>query len=142
VLAGEIFQLRLSRGLEFALVDDQGAWAIVIRPITDRSVNYFDVTPPLQTRPHAYIGPRYMDARESVAFPRDVRFVITPEDYDAALEAIASKALWESRTDAEREGEFQLTDEERAELDRRWAEHLENPESGVPRSEVRSKLLS
>ena len=50
-------------------------------------------------------------------------------------------ALWDSLTDAEREGEFQLTDAERAELDRRWAEHLENPNSGIPWSEVRSKLI-
>ena len=50
-------------------------------------------------------------------------------------------ALWESLTDAEREGELALTDEQRAELDRRWAEHLENPGSAVPWSEVRRKLL-
>jgi len=34
-----------------------------------------------------------------------------------------------------------LTDEQRAELDRRWAEHVENPGSAVPWSEVRRKLL-
>jgi putative addiction module component (TIGR02574 family) len=50
-------------------------------------------------------------------------------------------ALWESLTETEREGELGLTDEQRAELDRRWAEHLENPGSGVPWSEVRRKLL-
>lgn len=50
-------------------------------------------------------------------------------------------ALWESLTDAEREGALQLTDEQRAELDRRWAEHLDNPNSGIPWSEVRSKLI-
>ena len=50
-------------------------------------------------------------------------------------------ALWESLTDSQREGEFRLTDEERGELDRRWAEHLEHPDSSVPWSEVRSKLL-
>ena len=50
-------------------------------------------------------------------------------------------ALWDSLTDTEREGELQLTDEGRAELDRRWAEHLQNPDSGVPWSEVRSKLI-
>ena len=49
-------------------------------------------------------------------------------------------ALWESLTEGEREGQFQLSDEERAELDRRWAEHLENPASGVPWSEERSTL--
>ena len=50
-------------------------------------------------------------------------------------------ALWDSLTDAEREGELALTAEQRAELDRRWAEHLKNPGSAVPWSEVRRKLL-
>ena len=50
-------------------------------------------------------------------------------------------ALWESLTEAEREGELGLTDEQRAELDRRWAEHTENPGSAIPWSEVRRKLL-
>ena len=50
-------------------------------------------------------------------------------------------ALWESLTDVEREGELLLTDEQRAELDRRWSEPLENPGSAVPWSDVRRKLL-
>jgi putative addiction module component (TIGR02574 family) len=50
-------------------------------------------------------------------------------------------ALWESLHDAEREGALELSDADRAELDRRWAEHLEHPDSGVPWSEVRSKLV-
>jgi putative addiction module component (TIGR02574 family) len=50
-------------------------------------------------------------------------------------------ALWESLSDSEREGEFELTDEQRAELDRRWAEHIENPGSAIPWSAVRRKLL-
>jgi putative addiction module component (TIGR02574 family) len=50
-------------------------------------------------------------------------------------------ALWESLSDSEREGAFELTDEQRAELDRRWAEHVKNPASAIPWSEVRRKLL-
>jgi putative addiction module component (TIGR02574 family) len=50
-------------------------------------------------------------------------------------------ALWESLTEADREGELALTDDQRAELDRRWAEHVDNPGSAVPWSEVRLKLL-
>jgi putative addiction module component (TIGR02574 family) len=50
-------------------------------------------------------------------------------------------ALWESLSDTEREQELDLTDEEAGELDRRWAEHLANPDSAVPWSEVRHKLL-
>ena len=49
-------------------------------------------------------------------------------------------ALWESLSEVEREGAFELSDAERAELDRRWAEHLQNPHSAIPWSEVRAKL--
>ena len=51
-------------------------------------------------------------------------------------------ALWESLTENERDEELALTDEQRAELDRRWAEHVEHPGSAIPWSEVRRKLLS
>ena len=50
-------------------------------------------------------------------------------------------ALWESLSDVEREGTLALTDEQGSELDRRWAEHMANPGSAVPWSEVRRKLL-
>lgn len=50
-------------------------------------------------------------------------------------------ALWESLTDRERENEFELTDAQRAELDRRWSEHVANPQAAVPWSEIRAKLL-
>ncbi|MDO8681409.1 MAG: addiction module protein [Acidobacteriota bacterium] len=50
-------------------------------------------------------------------------------------------ALWDSLSDAQREAEFELTDEQRAELDRRWAEHVANPDSAIPWSDVRAKLL-
>ncbi len=50
-------------------------------------------------------------------------------------------ALWESLTDAARDGAFGLTDEQRRELDRRWEEHQRNPASAVPWSEVRRTLL-
>jgi putative addiction module component (TIGR02574 family) len=51
-------------------------------------------------------------------------------------------ALWESLTDAERNDVFELSDEQRDELDRRWEEHQRNPASAVPWAEVRLKLLS
>jgi len=50
-------------------------------------------------------------------------------------------ALWESLSDAEHEVQIHLSDEDRAELDRRWAEHLADPGSGAPWSKVRTKLL-
>ena len=59
----------------------------------------------------------------------------------AADRAELAIALWESLSDSEREGAFELSDNQRAELDRRWAEHIENPGSAIPWSEVRRKLL-
>jgi putative addiction module component (TIGR02574 family) len=50
-------------------------------------------------------------------------------------------ALWESLTPAEQEAEFDLTPDQRAELDRRLAEHIANPASAIPWDEVRRKLL-
>ena len=49
-------------------------------------------------------------------------------------------ALWESLTNVEREAELALTAEQEAELDRRWSEHLKNPDSAIPWDEVRRKL--
>ena len=50
-------------------------------------------------------------------------------------------ALWDSLSDGERAGTLELTDDEQAELDRRWTEHLDNPSSAIPWSTVRSKLF-
>ena len=50
-------------------------------------------------------------------------------------------ALWESLTETQRDAAFHLTDDQRAELDRRWAEHERNPGAAIPWSEVRRKLL-
>ena len=49
--------------------------------------------------------------------------------------------LWESLTENQREGELELTPEQEVELDRRWAEHLENPDSAIPWEDVRRELL-
>jgi putative addiction module component (TIGR02574 family) len=40
-------------------------------------------------------------------------------------------ALWESLSVGERDQAFELTDEQRAELDRRWAEHLQDPSTAI-----------
>jgi putative addiction module component (TIGR02574 family) len=50
-------------------------------------------------------------------------------------------ALWDSLTQAEQAAAFDLTPEQRAELDRRLAEHIADPASAVPWEEVRRKLL-
>jgi putative addiction module component (TIGR02574 family) len=49
-------------------------------------------------------------------------------------------SLWESLSDSERDEQLDLSEAERAELDRRWAEHVANPGSAIPWSVVRSKL--
>jgi putative addiction module component (TIGR02574 family) len=50
-------------------------------------------------------------------------------------------ALWASLSIAERETELELTAEDVAELDRRWADHVRRPQSAIPWDEVRRKLL-
>ena len=50
-------------------------------------------------------------------------------------------ALWESLSGTERDVALELTDAEREELDRRWAEHVAGPASAIPWSTVRAQLL-
>ena len=49
-------------------------------------------------------------------------------------------ALWDSLDDQARDGALSLDTALCAELDRRWATHLDNPEAAVPWDEVRSQL--
>ncbi len=49
-------------------------------------------------------------------------------------------ALWESLTDDQRNAQFALNTDERAEMNRRWAEHLATPSSAIPWQDVRRKL--
>ena len=59
----------------------------------------------------------------------------------AAERADIAMALWDSLTVAEQETGFDLTPEQRAELDHRLAEHIADPTSAIPWDEVRRKLL-
>lgn len=49
-------------------------------------------------------------------------------------------ALWESLSDSERDHALPVSPELAAELDRRWADHLAHPETGVPWEQVLKKL--
>jgi putative addiction module component (TIGR02574 family) len=49
-------------------------------------------------------------------------------------------ALWESLADPDRETAFSLSDQQRAELDRRWAEHLAAPGAAIPWDVVERRL--
>ena len=60
----------------------------------------------------------------------------------AGERAELAMALWESLSLGEREADLELRPEEAAELDRRWKDHVENPDTAVPWDEVRRKLLN
>ena len=51
-------------------------------------------------------------------------------------------ALWDSLGDAELDTLVPITDEQKAELDRRLAEHERNPGSAIPWEQVRRDLRS
>ena len=71
---------------------------------------------------------------------------MSPTDLAELLELPAGEraelaiTLWESLTDEERDAELELGPEQRAELDRRWAEHGADPRSAIPWRDVRRKL--
>jgi putative addiction module component (TIGR02574 family) len=69
--------------------------------------------------------------------PTDLAELLKLPAVDRAELAIT---LWESLTDEERGAELKLGPEERAELDRRWAEHLADPGSAIAWQDVRRKL--
>ena len=69
--------------------------------------------------------------------PTDLAELLKLPAVDRAELAIT---LWESLTDEERGAELKLGPEERAELDRRWAEHLADPGSAISWQDVRRKL--
>ena len=90
LLKNETFQAPAPRGLVFALYDDDGAWGIDIHPSKAPTHHYLDVTPPIQFRPHLYIGHGYVSAKESAETKRYVQFVTNETDYRRARKAIAS----------------------------------------------------
>jgi putative addiction module component (TIGR02574 family) len=59
----------------------------------------------------------------------------------AGERAELAMALWESLSEAEREGEFELTPEEGEELDRRWSDHVQRPDSSTRWDDVRRRLM-
>lgn len=71
---------------------------------------------------------------------------MSPTDLAQLLKLPASEraelaiALWESLSNEERHAELELDPEQRAELDRRWANHLAEPDSAIGWDEVKRKL--
>jgi putative addiction module component (TIGR02574 family) len=58
----------------------------------------------------------------------------------AGARAELAIALWESLSNTERDHALPVSPELVAELDRRWADHLAHPETGVPWTDVLKKL--
>jgi putative addiction module component (TIGR02574 family) len=58
----------------------------------------------------------------------------------AGERAELAMALWESLSDEPRDAELQLDQAERAELDRRWAQHVADRDSAVPWHDVKRTL--
>jgi len=58
----------------------------------------------------------------------------------AGERAELAMALWESLSDEERHAALELDPTQRAELDRRWANHLAEPGSAIPWDDVKRNL--
>lgn len=55
-------------------------------------------------------------------------------------DALEELEWWNSLTETEQEAAFVMTDEQKAELDRRIAEHEADPDSAIPWEEVEREL--
>jgi putative addiction module component (TIGR02574 family) len=58
----------------------------------------------------------------------------------AETRAKLAMALWGSLSPDERESSVRLSPQQEAELDRRWAEHVSQPESAIPWEDVLREL--
>jgi hypothetical protein len=109
---GTPFVAELPAGLELKLRPEADfGWSIAVgRP--GGMVNYiWVVSPPFQTAPHLQLGPAYgLSARESMAFVRELRFVLTDEAYEAALKIVREEvASAKKMATLERLGSGRLT---------------------------------
>ena len=66
------------------------------------------------------------------SLPPDIRHLPVSDRLDLV------EQIWDSIV--EDQGEFELTDAQKAELDRRLAAHEESPDRGVPWEEVKKRL--
>lgn len=51
-----------------------------------------------------------------------------------------AQAIWESVSDEDLDAAFVLSPELKQELDRRWAEHVADPDSAIPWEQVKKRL--
>jgi putative addiction module component (TIGR02574 family) len=60
----------------------------------------------------------------------------------AEKRAELAMALWASLSPEQRDASFSLSEDEGSELDRRWAEHVANPDSAISSGDVLKRLSS
>lgn len=121
VAQGESFEARMGGGLAFrldshAVGGDPQGWTIRVVPETRPDTDYSWVaTPPFRFRNPRYIDTSYgVSAADALAqTPREFMFVASPQDYEAATEAL-NVLLWpdahaQAQVDAARERLASLT---------------------------------
>jgi putative addiction module component (TIGR02574 family) len=112
-------------------ITEQGAWEVEAAAWADELAQArLHSSTPVTCRGEAHLGESAMlsdTLNELLKLPPDERI-------ELAL------ALWESLDDAARDTELALRPEQQAELNRRLAEHLDDPGSAVPWEFVRLRL--
>lgn len=101
VSRGQSLAVPIPGALTFSLRPDGAlGWGLAVGPTTatEGAVSPRDflwpASPPFQTAPHLIIGAGYgLTSEESAALPRDLRFVLTSTDYEAALAAASARPL-------------------------------------------------
>lgn len=89
-------------------------------------------------RPHDnQIAPSLDSWEDDVKAPNVLETLLKLPPHERADLAIA---LWDSLDEADQEASVELTPQMAAELDRRLAEHIADPSTGIPWEEVRKKF--
>jgi hypothetical protein len=98
-MRGTSFSAALGGGLEFRLVPvrdvtgESSSWDIRVGPPGETALDFlWVVSPPFQTAPQRSIGNDYgLTLTKSVQFDRQLGFVLTEEDYRAALQIVQAQ---------------------------------------------------
>jgi hypothetical protein len=97
---GVPFRAQLPRGFELRLKpEDDFGWDISVRGPKGNLDYVWPVSPPYRTAPQRSIGPVYgLTAREAASFERDLRFVLSDADYDAAVKIVNEEVASEEKS--------------------------------------------
>lgn len=96
LMPAESFTVPVMSGLEFRLRPNtplSDLWTIMVGPTGEESKDFlWIVSPPLRTAPQLMIGNSYgYRAEESVQIERNLRFVLTEQDYQDALQIVETQ---------------------------------------------------